>query len=108
MSSVRRMSPDTHPAPSTGKHRTLGQQLHRSPAVMHASWLMGLAVIVSAGVSAGDFNVAGVVFLVVLFLPVFIAYRRDRLSFPIVFATLFLPTWPWAIVKACSRTPRRA
>jgi hypothetical protein len=68
---------------------------------MHASWMAGLAVLISGGV-AGGFSPLGLVFLVVLFLPVVIAYRRDRLSFPIIFATLFLPAWPWAMYAACT------
>jgi hypothetical protein len=39
---------------------------------------------------------------------VFIAFRRDRLTFPIIFATIFLPTWPWAAYMALRRTPRQA
>ncbi len=46
------------------------------------------------------------VFLAVVFLPIIVAYRRDRLSFGIAFGALFLPTWPWAMYKAASRRPR--
>jgi hypothetical protein len=84
------------------KHRSVAEQLHRSPLVIHASWLCGLAVL-AGGV--GSINPAGLLFLVVLFLPIVIAYRRDRLSFRIIFATLFLPAWPWAMFKATSRAP---
>ena len=91
--------------PSRGKRRSLGEQLNRSSTVMHASWLLGLAVLLGAG-GVGSIGPAGLIFLAVLFLPIVIAYRRDRLSFPIIFATLFLPTWPWAIFKATSRAPR--
>ncbi|MDQ1684666.1 MAG: hypothetical protein QOC82_1403, partial [Frankiaceae bacterium] len=34
------------------KHRSLGQQLNRSPGVLRASWMIGLALLV-AGVSVG-------------------------------------------------------
>jgi len=85
----------------------MGQQLNRGPGVMHASWLLGLAVLLGGAGSLGAFSPAGIVFLVVLFTPIVIAYRRERLSFPILFATLFLPTWPWAMYKACSRKPVR-
>jgi hypothetical protein len=91
---------------SKPKRRTVGQQLNRSPLVMHASWLAGLAVIISGGVIAGGFSLQGLLFLIVLFLPIVIAYRRDRLSFPIVFATLFLPAWPWALYAACTNRRR--
>jgi hypothetical protein len=87
------------------KHRSLGQQLNRSPRVLHASWIMGLAVLaglVTTGVGVRD--LPGLTFLAVYFLPVFIAYRRDRLTFPIIFATIFLPTWPWAAYKALKRS----
>jgi hypothetical protein len=67
--------------------------------------MTGLAVLL-AGVTAGGFSGPGVVFLAVLFLPMIVAYRRDRLSLPIVFACLFLPAWPWAAYKAFSRAPR--
>jgi hypothetical protein len=87
------------------KRRPLGEQLHRSPRVMHASWMTGAAVLLSASI-AGGWSVAGIVFLVVLFLPIFLAYRRDRLSFAIVFATLFLPAWPWAMYKAVAHGHR--
>jgi hypothetical protein len=87
------------------KRRPLGQQLNRSPRVMHASWMTGAAVLLT-GAAAGGFSVPGVIFLVVVFLPIIVAYRRDRLSFPIAFAALFLPTWPWAMYKAASRRPR--
>lgn len=87
------------------RHRSLGEQLHRSPRVLHASWLTGLAVVL-AGATAGGFSVAGVLFLAVVFLPIVVAYRRDRLSFAIVFASLFLPAWPWAMYKAASRLPQ--
>lgn len=91
---------------SPPKRRPLGRQLNRSPAVMHASWLCGLGVIVAATVGAGGgFSLPGVLFLAVLFLPIVIAYRRDKLNFRIIFATLFLPAWPWAMVSAC-RGPR--
>jgi hypothetical protein len=89
------------------KRRTLGEQLNRNPRTMHASWMAGLAVLVT-GVTAGGFSLPGLLFLGVLFLPIVIAYRRDRISFPIVFATLFLPTWPWAMYKACSHKARTA
>ncbi|MDP9117261.1 MAG: hypothetical protein M3O28_08425 [Actinomycetota bacterium] len=91
-------------APSS-KRRTLGQQLNRSPRVMHASWLMGVATVMSASVGGG-FSVGGILLLVVVFLPMVVAYRRDRLSLRIVFACLFLPAWPWAMYKAASRKPR--
>jgi hypothetical protein len=87
------------------KRRTLGQQLNRSPRVMHASWLTGAAVLLT-GAAAGGFSLGGIVFLLIVFLPVIVAYRRDRLSFPIVFGALFLPTWPWAMYKAASHRPR--
>jgi hypothetical protein len=87
-------------------HRTLGEQLNRSPRVLHASWSMGLEVLL-AGATAG-FSFPGVIFLVVLFSPIYVAYRRDRLSFGIMFACFFLPAWPWAAYKAFSRRqPRR-
>lgn len=98
-----RMSTVSDVSASRPKRRSMGAQLNRSPGVMHASWLLGLSVLLSGGVTLSGFSPQGVVFLVVLFLPIVIAYRRDRLSFPIMFATLFLPTWPWAMVKACSR-----
>jgi hypothetical protein len=60
------------------------------------------------GSGAGGFGVAGLLFLFVVFLPMIVAYRRDRLSFLIVFASLFLPTWPWAMYEAASRAPRAA
>lgn len=47
----------------------------------------------------------GVLFLAIVFLPAIVAYRRDRLTFPILFAMFFLPTWPWAMYKAASRKP---
>ncbi len=56
---------------------------------------------------AGGFSVGGILLLVVVFLPMIVAYRRDRLTFPIVFACLFLPAWPWAMYEAASRKPRR-
>ena len=87
------------------KRRSLGEQLNRSPKVMHASWLTGLVVIVAGGGVRG-MNPAGLILLAVVFLPVIVAYRRDRLSFPIVFASLFIPAWPWAMYKAASRAPR--
>lgn len=97
------LSPD--PAASqTRRHRTVGQQLHRSPTVIHASLLLGLAVL--AGGEGGGFSVAGVLFFALYFSPIYIAYRRDRLSFPIIFATFFLPAWPWAVYQVFRRTPR--
>ncbi len=89
------------------KHRTVGEQLNRSPTVMHASWLSGVVVLLG-GAGAGGFSVLGVIFLLIVFLPVFVAYRRDRLTLPIVFASLFLPAWPWAMYKAVSGAPRIA
>ena len=86
------------------KRRPLGQQLNRNPVVMHASWLCGLGVLVAASVGAtGGFSLLGMLFLAVLLLPILIAYRRDKLNFPIIFATLFLPAWPWAMFSACRR-----
>jgi hypothetical protein len=76
--------------------------LHRSPTVIHASVLMGVAVLV-AGLGGGGFSVAGVLFLALYFAPVYVAYRRDRLSISLLFATIFLPTWPWAAWKAFER-----
>jgi hypothetical protein len=90
-------------AASKPKRRPAAQQLNRTPGVMHASWLAGLGVLLAGGVTVGGFSLPGLLFLIVLFLPIIIAYRRDRLSFPIMFATLFLPAWPWAMIKACSR-----
>jgi hypothetical protein len=95
-------------APPQRKHRSLGQQLNRSPVVLHASWTMGLAVLaglITTGVGVAD--LPGLLFLAVYFLPVFIAYRRDRLSFRIIFATIFLPTWPWAVYEALKHGERR-
>ncbi|MDQ1712369.1 MAG: hypothetical protein QOE45_1819 [Frankiaceae bacterium] len=89
------------------KRRPLGEQLHRSPRVLHASWMTGAAVLLSAFVTGG-WSIAGIVFLGVLFLPIIVAYRRDRLSFPICFATLFLPAWPWAMYKAVAHGRRPA
>jgi hypothetical protein len=66
--------------------------------------MTGLGVLL-AGITVGGFTGPGVIFLAVLFLPIVVAYRRDRLTFPIVFATLFLPMWPWAAYKAFSRKP---
>jgi hypothetical protein len=95
----------TPPGPG---HRSAGEQLRRSPAVMHASWLTGLAVLLTAGGLLGGFNIAGLIFLALVFLPVIVAWRRDRLSFPIIFGSIFLPTWPWALYKAVSRAPKAA
>lgn len=97
------MTANSDPSP---KRRSLGQQLKRSPKVMHASWLTGVAVVMTASVGGG-FSLGGILLLAVVFLPIIVAYRRDRLSFPIVFASLFLPAWPWAMYKAVSRKPRR-
>lgn len=103
--SVPSMSTDGEVAASQPKRRPLGQQLNRSPAVMHASWLAGLGVLVASSVGAtGGFSPQGVLFLAVLFLPIVIAYRRDKLNFRIIFATLFLPAWPWAMFSACRGT----
>lgn len=97
------ISEPTAPRP---KRRSLGEQLNRSPRVIHASWLTGIAVAMSAS-WGGGFTIGGAVFLVLVFLPMIVAYRRDRLSFPIAFASLFLPAWPWAMYKALSRKPER-
>lgn len=75
---------------------------------MRASWLQGLLVLVGVTAGGAAFSLSGVVFLIVLFSPIVVAYRRDRLSLPIVFACLFLPAWPWAAYKAFSRGPRVA
>ncbi len=87
----------------------MGQQLNRSPMVLHASWLAGLAVLLSASLSggfSGGFSIGGILLLVVVFLPMIVAYRRDRLSLRIMFASLFLPAWPWAMYMAASRKRR--
>ena len=83
-----------------------GQQLNRSPRGMHASWLMGVVVVMSAS-AGGGFSLGGIPLLVLVFLPMVVAaYRRDRLSFPMVFGCLFLPAWPWAMYKAASNKSR--
>jgi hypothetical protein len=73
---------------------------------VHASWMSGVVVlggVLTVGLGLGD--LPGLLFLGVYFLPVFIAFRRDRLTFPIVFSTIFLPTWPLAAYMALRRTP---
>jgi len=97
------MSSSVDPPPRG--HRSLGQQLNRSPRVLHASWLAGLAILLAGVRSLNDFSVPGLVFLAVLFFPIVLAYRRDRLSWLIIFATFFLPAWPLALYKAVSRAP---
>jgi len=97
------MSSSVEP-PSKGR-RSLGQQLNRSPLVLHASWVAGLAILLAGLRSLNDFSVQGLIFLAVLFFPIVLAYRRDRLSWLIIFATFFLPTWPLALYKAVSRAP---
>ena len=75
---------------------------------MHASWFAGLAVLLAGAGSAGGLSIGGVIVLVLVFLPVYVAWRRDRLSFAIIFAAIFLPAWPWAMYKAFSRGPKAA
>ena len=101
---VTRMTTSPDSGASSPKRLSLGRQLNRSPRVMDASWLLGVAVVLSAS-AGGGFSIGGVLLLAVVFLPMILAYRRDRLSFPIVFACLFLPAWPWAMYKAASRKP---
>ena len=78
---------------------------------MRAGLISGLLVLVTSGGLGGGFNAAGLILLALVFLPIVVAYRRDRLSFPILFGSLFLPMWPWAMYKALSRgevkPPRR-
>ena len=70
---------------------------------MRGGLISGLLVLVTSGALGGGFNAAGLIFLALVFLPIVLAYRRDRLSFPILFGSLFLPMWPWAMYKALSR-----
>jgi hypothetical protein len=72
---------------------------------MHAAWLHGLVVLVIALAGGASVSVPGVLFLLVLFSPAYVAYRRGRLSFPLVFACFFLPAWPWAAYRAFRRAP---
>jgi hypothetical protein len=74
---------------------------------MHASWMTGAAVLLAGSVATG-WSVGGVILLLFVFLPIVVAYRRDRLSFAIAFASLFLPAWPWAMYKAASGPRHRA
>lgn len=75
---------------------------------MRSAWLHGLVVLVAGLAGGATFSVPGVIFLLVLFSPIYVASRRDRLSFPLVFACLFLPAWPWAAYQAFRRGPRTA